>query len=344
MVLAAYCVVGLLGPASSPFCVQSEHCEGLFFRGVGELLQVGNGEVYSLEILERWWRASLLTEPAFEQSFTGTPASLPLHFLYGLGDPARQSVFLGVVGALILWLLSTRSAGMLFGLSILVGGSVAAGVVFGTPSLLLGVGALLVYRGLVSGGVWWMGIGLTVLAFRLEFALFGLVLLVLHRRIGALLVAFALSGLLWIVASLVWGGGISEGWAQALQHPPARVDTGLGLLGVVPGSDGAWIPYWWLAYGLLGVFAIRRSTGMSVARGFSFVLAVALLASPQITLADYVLLVPFFLAFFPRPERPGLVFGMSCYALSLVGLASLLPLVALILMYFGQKNLEQEVG
>ena len=93
-----------------------------------------------------------------------------------------------------------------------------------------------------------MGIGLAVLAFRLEFALLGLVLLVLHRRIGALLVAFALSGLLWGVASLVWGGGISEGWAQALQHPPANVDTGLGLLGVVPGSDGAWIPHFDVPY------------------------------------------------------------------------------------------------
>ena len=344
MVLVAYFFLGLAGPAASTSCVESAHCEGLFYRGVGELLQVGNGEVYSAEILERWWRASLLTDPFIEQSFVGTPASLPFHMLYGMGDPSTQSAGLAVLGAALLGLLCTMGGGLLFSLSILTGGAVAAGVVFGTPALFLGVGALLVHRGLDRGGSWWAGLGLTLLAFRLEFALLALIFLAAKKKFGPLVVGLVLSGVLWSVAILVWGGGITAGWAQSLQHPPSSVSPGLGLLGLVPGASGSWISLWWIVYGLLGALAIRRAQAMSVAQGFAFLLAVSLLVSPQVTMEDHVLLLPFFLAFFPRPERPGLVFGISCYALALVGLASLLPLAVVTLLSFGQQNLEQELA
>ena len=343
MVLAAYLAIGLAGPASSTTCVVSGHCEGLFYRGVGELLQVGNGEVYTSAIVERWWRTSLLTEPSIQQSFVGTPASLPFHTLYGLGSSSSQSVGLGMAAAVLVGFLCTMTGGLLFSLSVLVGGAVAAGVVFGTPSLFLAVGALLVHRGLDRGGSWWAGIGLTLLAFRLEFAAVALVFLGFRGRIGPLVVASILSGMLWAVAGLIWGGDISTDWAQSLQHPPSGVDAGVGLLGIIPGANGQWISLWWLVYGGLAAMALRRSRGMTVVQGFAFLLAVGLLASPQVTPEDYALLTPFFLAFFSRPERPALVFGIACYGLALVGMTVLLPLVALTLLSFGQDNLDQEV-
>ena len=343
VVLVAFYCLGLAGPAASTSCVESGHCEGLFYRGVGELLQVGNGDVYSVDVLERWWRASLLTEPVVQQSFVGTPASLPLHALYGFGDAARQSVVLGVLAAALVGLLSAWSGGLVFALSVLAGGAVAAGVVFGTPALFLGVGALMAYRGLKRGGSWWAGAGLALLGFRLEFCLLALLFLASKKKLGALAVGVVLTGGLWAVASVVWGGSVSMAWAQSLQHPPSTVDPGLGLIGLVPGVGGAWIPYWWIVYGVLGALAVQRCQSMTPAQGVAFLLALSLLVAPQVDLADYILLTPFFLAFFPRPERPGLVFGGACYALSLVGLAVLLPLAVLLMMSFGQQNLEQEL-
>jgi len=249
---------------------------------------------------------------------------------------------LGLVSALLFGLTAAWLGGGLFSVSILAGGTVAAAVVFGTPALFFGLGALWAYRGLQEDKNWLAGLGLAILSFRLEWALWVLVGLVLRRKLKAVLTALVLTALLWGGSTLFWGGGVTSAWALSLQHPSAQVDQGLGLLGVLPGASGGWIPLWWVVYGLAGGLALWVNAQTTVARGMAFSLAIGLLMSPQLELADFVMLAPLFLGCFPHPERPAIVLGLACYVLAFLGLTAGIAVLASYLVYGAFQNVVRE--
>jgi len=324
--------MAFVGPSTTTECVASGHCEGLFYRGVGELLSVGNGSVYDAEMLGRWWQSSQLSSPFVEQSFIGSPASLPFFTLYGLGEASQQGPALAFCSALLFGLSALWAGGALFALVCLLGAWTATATVLGLPSLFMATGAMLLWIGLARDRSWTAALGLTFLAFRVEWALWIVLGLIWKRKFKPLLVAAFLTTLLWVGASLFWGMGISEAWLASLQNPAGSIEPGIGLVGLLPGG-AQWIGVWWFFYGMAGLFALRSWHQDEAHKAMALSLAIALLFSPQITMGDMALLAPLFVAFFPRPERPALVAGLGGYILLGVGAPALMALMGLFLVY-----------
>jgi len=328
---------------SAALCINGVNCGAMVQRGVGELLAVGNGDVYQLELIERWWWSSDQTAPLVQQGFLGTPASLPFHSLYGLGEPDSQLPMLAVLGAALFFLSGLWAGGLLFATALLVGAWTWSGAIEASPSLFFACGSLLVWVGLKRqmGAV--AALGLVFVSFRLEWVLWGLLLLAFQRQWKILLAGGLATAGLWWGASMFWGPGLTEQWLLALHAPPDQVQPGLGLIGIVPGNSGAIIPYWWVLYA--GAFAAfwKFCVGMKPADAWAFSLAVTLWMSPQIQLVDYALLSPLFVAFFPKPERVALFFGLGFCVLAFVGILSLVPVFVGYGIYLSTQQAHSEM-
>lgn len=206
------------------------------------------------------------------------------------------------------------------------------------PLLLILPAAIVLWVGLKKKWPWLAGFGLAVLAFRMEWAVCIVLGLLWRKHFKTVVVAGSITTLLWAASSLFWGPEITLGWLSSLQHPPATVSPGFGLMGLVPGDSGAVIPMSWFVYGLSAGVAFEAFRRMPVHQAMAFSLIWAVVFSPQVEFLDWFLLIPLFLAFFPYPARPVLVACGAFLVLSLIQLPQLAVLVVLFLLRMAWLN------
>jgi hypothetical protein len=210
------------------------------------------------------------------------------------------------------------------------------------PLVLLFPAAILLWMGLKKNRLWTGALGLLMLAFRAEWALWIVLSLLWKKQFKLVLLAALGTAFLWVGAHLFWGPEVNSGWVLSLQHPPDSVDPGLGLVGWFPGPSGTVIALNWFVVGLSSLLAFRAFSRMSLHQAMAFSLVWALVFSPQIQWMDWVLIVPLCWAFFPHPERP---LGLACVGLGglfLLGFPQLFVLVVLFLLHLAWLNAEPQ--
>jgi hypothetical protein len=208
------------------------------------------------------------------------------------------------------------------------------------PLILLLPAAILLWWGLKKNRVWTGALGLLILAFRAEWALWIVLGLLWKKQFKLVLLAGAGTALLWVAAVLFWGPQVNSGWLLSLQHPPDFVEPGLGLVGWFPGPNGTAIALNWFVFGLSASGVYKAFERMPLHQAMAFSLVWALVFAPQIQWMDWVLLLPLCVAFFPHPMRP---LGVACVGLSalfLLGLPQLVVLVVLFLLRMAWLNAE----
>jgi hypothetical protein len=206
------------------------------------------------------------------------------------------------------------------------------------PLWLILPAALVLWLGLKKNRPWMAAVGLVIVAFRMEWALCIFLGLLWRKHFKTVVVAGVITTLLWVGSSLFWGSEITGGWLNSLQHPPASVNPGFGLMGLIPGDSGAVIPMSWFVYGLSACVSLEAFRRMPAHQAVAFSLVWALVFSPQVELVDWLLLIPLFLAFFPHPARPALVAFFAVLVLSLIQLPQLIVLVVLFLLRMAWLN------
>jgi len=331
--VAIYAYLAFKIPTSSSECVAIGHCDGVFYRGVGELLAVGNSEVYDPEMIQRWWQSSERSTPLVEQSLQGSPASLPFYLLYGLGTAPVTIALMGLFSMLLLAGAALWVAGPVFALACMVGAWTPAAILFGAPSLFYGAAAILLLIGLREKKPWLSGLALAFLAFRAEIAIWIFIGLMIQKSWRVIGIASFYSAVLWTASTLYWGHSLCTQWMESLWRPGDSVDPGIGLLGLLPGVDSSWIGVWWFVYGIAGSFALWSWFRFSAEKALAISLGIALLFAPQTDPSDVVLLAPVALVFYARPVEVLWAAGGLAYVLIGLEVEYLLSIVTFWVMY-----------
>lgn len=338
LVVAAGVVAGVSATATVG-CGEQNCCDGMVFRGVGEILAAGGEGVYRWETLQAWWRATTGSEPLVVLPFAYPPPALPLFHGWALGASAPATGAVVAAGSMAAFLaVAAALGGGVVAVAAGLGGWAFFSAWLAQTGLLLGAAGGLVLLGLQRRSALWGGLGLAVLCLKPHYGAYpalGLLVAGRWRELGV--AAGVLAGLSALSAGL-YGPAQWLAWVQAITegvgggHPALDFKVMTSWVALVPGGPElarVGLVLWGL--GLVPVVWVWRRRTPAVALATTLLLA--LLLTPHGHPYDLSLWLVPSLVLWPRDARPLLGLGAVHHVTLFLHARFAMPLTTLWLLW-----------
>jgi len=310
---------------TSSECEEFNNCDGMVFRGVGNLLASGEPNVYDWNQLAAWWTGISGASPSIELPFAYPPTFLPFFELWGMLDPQTVAIGITVLTLAIFGMAISRLSSPLVAFVACAGGWTFFNAFLAQTGLVVASGGALVALGLKKEPRALVP-GLVLLSLKPHYALYILVGLVLSGRWKPVAQTAAVGGLLSVWVTLRYGASQCLGWAEAIAGVPGRSHPSLdfgymsGWTALIPAGGPHLSPLATLLF-IVGIApAAAAWHRLQPMRALGFSIALACLLAPHAHPYDLGLWVVPILATWKDPIKPMLGLGVLVLIACLLGI------------------------